>query len=848
MGTSMDDNPRLQLFNTTSCTVATLNANSLACVSGTATATLSLNTSTSPGGAGLTVGATYLIRVFTGSGTAPSGTSSTWNFNICVTDPIPARVEISKTYINVSKGSTGGTVNPGDTLEMRATFVIFDKAADSLAYYDTLFSARGVRLVPGSLQLRTNEGITYKSFTDAPGDTDAGWRTQAGSDTLIQINFGSGATRSARGKLFNTSRPSFFGGTCIIMATYRVVVYAAYNTKINFRNGGITYRDATTGVNYNKTFINDSLIVYQSPGLCPNAISATNAIGVEFNGTFGAPSGSAPLARNRGTTAYTPTYIYKVFGPNSGPGDYYYGIANNTSTQFTTTSTWPKPAGDPDGGGPLVSYRLFDVWDISGDHTGAANLTKGNPPCDSTQPVSASNPCGYMLIINSAYRPDTAFHYTVTNLCPNTYYEISTWLKNICYKCSCDSLGNGASSGSYQPATPGDSSGVKPNLAFDVNGKDYYTTGNLSYIGTTPRGSDSSNRWVKRGFTYLTGATETSFILTIRNNAPGGGGNDWAIDDISVATCLPNMKYSPSLSPNVCRLNPLTIYDTVRSYFNNYVYYKWQRSTNNGVTWADATGALGPATPTWNGTAWEYVTSYTITPADTDTSDNGDRYRVIVATTSANLSNTDCQFTDGVSIISLSVTNCGIPLKTDLLSFSGILINDKGNISWTTSKEEVPLTFTVERSTGGNNFIPAGSVSSHTNYSAAFNTYSFADPVVVPGKVFYRLVMTDQYGVKKYSRTIQLSRQGSDSFALVTVINPFNYSIEFNVSSLREEKIEAELIDLTGKVVQKNSFQVHAGINALSLSNTANLPRGTYIFRLKNNEMHINRKVIKGMF
>ncbi len=202
-----------------------------------------------------------------------------------------------------------------------------------------------------------------------------------------------------------------------------------------------------------------------------------------------------------------------------------------------------------------------------------------------------------MLIINSAYRPDTAFHYTVTNLCPNTYYEISTWLKNICYKCSCDSLGNGASSGSYQPATPGDSSGVKPNLAFDVNGKDYYTTGNLSYIGTTPRGSDSSNRWVKRGFTYLTGATETSFILTIRNNAPGGGGNDWAIDDISVATCLPNMKYSPSLSPNVCRLNPLTIYDTVRSYFNNYVYYKWQRSTNNGVTWADATGALGPATP-----------------------------------------------------------------------------------------------------------------------------------------------------------------------------------------------------------------------------------------------------------
>src|SRR5204863_4654409 len=56
MASAMDDNPRLQLFATSSCTIATLNANSLACASGTNTTTLSINTATSPGGAGLTVG------------------------------------------------------------------------------------------------------------------------------------------------------------------------------------------------------------------------------------------------------------------------------------------------------------------------------------------------------------------------------------------------------------------------------------------------------------------------------------------------------------------------------------------------------------------------------------------------------------------------------------------------------------------------------------------------------------------------------------------------------------------------------------------------------------------------
>src|SRR6185436_5739175 len=130
--------------------------------------------------------------------------------------------------------------------------------------------------------------------------------------------------------------------------------------------------------------------------------------------------------------------------------------------------------------------RLFSHWDITGDHTSATNTAKGNPPCDYSLPVSASNPCGYMLVVNAAYKTDTAFKSTITNLCPNTYYEISAWIKNICYKCGCDSAGRGASSVGYIPFAANDSSGVQPNLAFQINGQDYYSTGNIPYTGTGP--------------------------------------------------------------------------------------------------------------------------------------------------------------------------------------------------------------------------------------------------------------------------------------------------------------------------------------------------------------------------
>src|SRR4051812_6651803 len=74
-------------------------------------------------------------------------------------------IEYAKSYFNVTKGTTGGTVEPGDVIEVRATFVVKNAAiADSCAFYDVV--PAGTSYVANSMKILTNEAKVYKSFTD----------------------------------------------------------------------------------------------------------------------------------------------------------------------------------------------------------------------------------------------------------------------------------------------------------------------------------------------------------------------------------------------------------------------------------------------------------------------------------------------------------------------------------------------------------------------------------------------------------------------------------------------------------------------------------------------------------
>ncbi len=746
-----------------------------------------------------------------------------------------AQPDFGKSYINVSKPA-GGTVDAGDILEIRASFVVRSLIYDSCAFFDTI--PAGTSYIAGTLRVLTNEGKIYKQFSDArftapTTPNDEGWITVVSpSVTALRINMGYlqtdiPATVYRRGRIRNGAghKPTF-GGSTIQVASYRVQVTAATGTFINMGFGTMTYK-LSTSLAAPVTFRFPSRVValYQNIGFCTNA-TGVNALGAEFNGTFG--SGNT---RNRVASANVPAgYLYQIF-TQSAPNDYTYGIANNTSarTNYTTLNTWAIP----DASAP--SHRVFTVWDIIGDHTGAASPALGNPATDTTGGKTG----GYMLVINAAYRIDSAFQHTISNLCPNTYYEISFWMRNICSECGTDSNGTGANTAGYIPTTPGapgfaDSSGVKPNLAIALDNVDYYTTGNLNY----------TRQWVKKGLVFRTGNAQTSFTMKFFNNAPGGGGNDWALDDITVASCSPNMKYSPAAVPDYCKNNPVTIYDTVRSFFNNYVYYKWQRSTDGGTIWNDITGNQGPATPVWNGTAYQYVAAYTIPLAWTAPANSTDKYRMVVASTTPNLSNINCRFTDPTNTISINFLDCPPPLAVNLISFTGKLNNSSAKLTWSTGTEDEEVYFDIERSDNGINYAAAGSIAGYNNPGNDLNVYNFTDPEAVNGKVYYRIKIKNNQNKFIYSRIVVLT-PGTNEFAFGTVINPFTGNINFEINYNKTAKAEAVLIGSSGNLLKKINYTLSQGMNSLTVTETASLSAGIYILKVSVNGETITKTLLK---
>lgn len=180
---------------------------------------------------------------------------------------------------------------------------------------------------------------------------------------------------------------------------------------------------------------------------------------------------------------------------------------------------------------------------------------------------------GAFLLVNASYEPGDFFLTKVTNLCPNTTYEFAAWVMNV--------INN-----------PGR---ILPNLTFSVETPggtvlNSFDTGDIPY---TP-----SPQWNQYGFFFTTPLNNPVIVLRITNHAPGGIGNDLALDDITFRPC--GSKISASIvgisndTVNVCETDT----NSYRYSFNASVaagysspVYQWQSSIDTGKTWNDIVGA-----------------------------------------------------------------------------------------------------------------------------------------------------------------------------------------------------------------------------------------------------------------
>jgi hypothetical protein len=751
---------------------------------------------------------------------------------LCVLSAVDASaqptVTTGKSFINLSRPN-GGTFLPGDIIEVRATIAVIGGSSsnasrlNNVRYNDTINLAK-FEYIDNSLQMLSNEGRLQIAYTDN-SDADSGHIDK--TTGRIRFNIGNSSTSAnvgtqgesgtGSGRLWGTGmRPSFFGGTCIRVYAFRVKIKddgsVAVGETIDLPAGNFRYNVGTSGSLSTSQFSAYRIRISPDYGLCANA-TGSNAIVGEFGGTFG----TGPTQNRAGGTTFVPLpYTFLNFGANT-PNDNFYGLAKTTSTDGTVNPNVPYSSGAGSGS------RVFTVWDIIGDHTGASNPTLGNLP----------GAGGYTVVVNASYETNRAFTQDIGGLCEDTYYEFSAWFRNICRRCGCDSSGKGATASGYRPGPGNDSSGVRPNLSFQIDGEDVYTSGNIAYTGT----------WVKKGFVFKTKTGQTSMTVTIRNNAPGGGGNDWAIDDIGVTTCLPNMKYSPTMTPTVCMGSPFKVTDTIRSYFDNYRFHQWQTSMDNGATWTDVSAVID-STPRYNATLnmYEYWSSYT-NPVVT-MADNGRRYRLVLATSPANLTNNTCRTTDEMNSVTLTVNNCGGVLATKFLNFSGAVHNSKSILKWTVTGEEPQTVYSIQRSADGINFTSIASLNGNANTASDQKSYSYTDPEDLTRKMHYRILVQTKDDRGTLSRTLQLEAKPAP-FAFVSVVNPFQRELFFDISTDRNGTAKAELIDNMGKTVKRKTLELREGVNQLSMTDTDVLANGIYILRVESGGMVILKRVLK---
>ena len=124
---------------------------------------------------------------------------------------------------------------------------------------------------------------------------------------------------------------------------------------------------------------------------------------------------------------------------------------------------------------------------------------------------------GRMMLVNASPEGGVFFNAIIPDLKPNTTYELSAWMVNVCR------IGGGCS-----PLPP------------DVTIKLLTATGKkVVSFQTGLLSQNATPQWTVYSGTFTTPADITTFVLTMEDITTGGCGNDFALDDIVIREGVP---------------------------------------------------------------------------------------------------------------------------------------------------------------------------------------------------------------------------------------------------------------------------------------------------------------------
>ena len=457
---------------------------------------------------------------------------------------------------------------------------------------------------------------------------------------------------------------------------------------------------------------------------------------------------------------------------------------------------------------------------------------------------------GMMMVVNAAYNRSKFFERTVSNICAGTQYEFyldiinlfGPQLRSITNPKSlivkggtvCDTIkepgcGQFSVAGVDQASTV--SIGAATANCVGPGCQGYHLNPEIEFliddvvVYIPPTSIANDEQWHRIGFTFQT-KNVSSIKLAIRNRAPGGDGNDLAIDNISFRPCGPNYTVTPGVFG--CSDNALTLTPTGKEF--RKPFYQWQvlrclsGCATGFPTYEDSLGVdkwrnvdiatedidRGINTLDLNG-----IKAYLISINKPLL--NGDRLRSLVASENgANTGNELCRIATPDARF-----NCVVPLPVGSIKLSGMVTPSGVKLNWTTLEERNVRHFIVEKSLNGRDFEDIGTVAAEGNVSVA--KYNSTDVTPALGFNYYRIRAVDYDGLLTYSAIINVDMQAS-----VTIFpNPANdrlyVSLGENIRSAK--RIQVKLTNLLGKVVYVNEA---AGGGRKMTVPTSALPSGVY--------------------
>ena len=187
----------------------------------------------------------------------------------------------------------------------------------------------------------------------------------------------------------------------------------------------------------------------------------------------------------------------------------------------------------------------------------------------------------------------------------------------------------------------------------------------------------------------------------------------------------------------------------------------------------------------------------------------------------------------------------GGPTPVKLSTFTALLKNNDGLLSWTTEMELNNDHFEIERSEDGVHFEKRGMVLGYGT-TTINQYYNYTDPVNTNSSIiYYRLKSVDTDGKSAYSKIIALRLKGNLNENFSVFPNPFENNVKINLTVSEDVTVQCRIISFDGKEVLNRKIALQKGDNIVVLRDLEKIASGNYIMEINTGSEKYIKKIVR---